>query len=734
MIFFLFFFLSGFCSLVYQVVWLRLAMASFGVTTALVSIVLSVFMAGLALGSWGGGRLVRRMSARSAGYFMALYGASELTIGVSGVVVPPLLRAGRSLLFGQADRVAWESSGYYLASAAWIALILLPFATCMGATFPLVMAAIRAAFPEKSPRSFSFLYLANVLGATAGTLGTAFLFIELVGFSKTLLLAAFLNAVVAVSAFILARGNFSRKFAIQEGVESGSADRRNAFLLPLLFTSGLCSLAMEVVWTRQFVPFIGPFVYSFAIMLAVYLAATAIGSRLYRARKQPADWRTAAILAGCCSLFPLLAADPRIPIPIFRFTEVIQSLRVLFGIGPFCGVLGFLTPMLLDRWSGGNPDRAGRAYAINSVGCIAGPLLAGFVLLPMVGERWSLVLLAVPLFLFGLLPQSRRETKGLRWPAFGVSVAASFLLIVFTRDFETLYPGARVLRDHTATVIAAGQGRGKLLLVNGVGITLLTPITKMMVHLPATILDAPPKTILIICFGMGTSFRSALTWGVPVTAVDLVPSVPKLFNYFHRDADELMRSPNATVVIDDGRRFLERTRETYDIIVIDPPPPVAAAGSSLLYSRQFYDTVALHLRPGGILQQWLPVGAKDTVTSSVAQALRDSFPEIRVFGSVEHWGLHFLAANRPLRRRTPEEMVVLLPLAAERDLLEWGPEKTAIGQFQSVLNQEVSIDSLIGANPQVPMLTDDRPVNEYNLLRRVHGYFDHTPPATRQVP
>jgi spermidine synthase len=205
--FLLFFFLSGFCSLVYQVVWLRLAMAGFGVTTALVSIVLSVFMAGLALGSWGGGKLVRRMAARSAGFFIALYGASELAIGISGVVVPPLLQAGRKLLLLRAEHEAWESSGYYLASAAWIGLILLPFATCMGATFPLVMAAIRSAFPDESPRSFSFLYLANVLGATAGTLGSAFVFIELLGFSKTLLLAASLNALVAISAFAIGGGS-----------------------------------------------------------------------------------------------------------------------------------------------------------------------------------------------------------------------------------------------------------------------------------------------------------------------------------------------------------------------------------------------------------------------------------------------------------------------------------------------------------------------------------------------
>ena len=94
--------------------------------------------------------------------------------------------------------------------------------------------------------------------------------------------------------------------------------------------------------------------------------------------------------------------------------------------------------------------------------------------------------------------------------------------------------------------------------------------------------------MLIICFGMGTTFRSAMSWSIPVTVVELVPSVPKLFTYYHPDGGPVLASPWAHVVIDDGRRYLERVPQKYDAIIIDPPPPVQAAGSSLLYSREFY--------------------------------------------------------------------------------------------------------------------------------------------------
>ena len=156
-------------------------MAAFGVTTPMVSIVLSIFMAGLALGSWAGPS-VRSLENRPAGFFISLYGAIELAIGVSGLAVAPLLRAGRTLLSAQG--ASWGSGDYYLASAAWVGLVMLPFCTCMGTTFPLAMAGIRAAFRAKSATSFSYLYLANVLGAMAGAVGSAFFFIELLGFSE----------------------------------------------------------------------------------------------------------------------------------------------------------------------------------------------------------------------------------------------------------------------------------------------------------------------------------------------------------------------------------------------------------------------------------------------------------------------------------------------------------------------------------------------------------------------
>jgi spermidine synthase len=217
-----------------------------------------------------------------------------------------------------------------------------------------------------------------------------------------------------------------------------------------------------------------------------------------------------------------------------------------------------------------------------------------------------------------------------------------------------------------------------------------------------------------------------LSWGIHSTAVELVPSVPPLVNFFHADAAKRMDSPMSHVVIDDGRFYLERSADQYDIITIDPPPPVEAAGSSLLYSKEFYATAKQHLRAGGILQQWLPKG-DSAVTSSVARALMESFPYVRAFHSIEGWGIHFLVSATPIPNLSAAELAAKLPDAAARDLMEWGPSSTPQQQFETVLARELSVAALIQRDPEVHALQDDYPVNEYFILRRLGD------PAYRQT-
>jgi predicted membrane-bound spermidine synthase len=710
--YFAFFFISGFCSILYELVWLRLTMAQFGVTTPLVSIVLSMFMAGLGIGSWVAGALVRRYGGRVSFPPLRLYAVAEFLIGTSALAVPLELRWGHHFVERMAGGTALSSGAHYLASGTLVALIVIPWCACMGATIPLAMFAIGRDSRYETRRSFSFLYLSNVVGAVAGAIIPLFL-IELSGFHGTLRFGALLNAAIAASAFGLTlvrheRGSATAPTEVKTPTPV-PGQRKGAPVL--LFLTGLSTMGMEVIWIRLFTPYVGTLVYSFAIILVSYLLATFFGSKAYResSRSRDPDSRLAWIMLAPLGLLPLLTSDPRLPLPF-------GAALVWLGVAPFAGVVGFLTPMLVDRWSGGDPDRAGRAYAVNVLGCILGPLLSGFLLLPLVGEHIAMLLLVLPwLVMAGLRPEGREPRLSLR-PSAYVIVAAALAVFFLTKDFETLFPQRQVMRDSTATVIATGDGMQKQLLTNGIGMTALSPTTKMMAHLTLASLEQPPRNALIICFGMGTTHRSVISWGIPATSVELVPSVPRLFSYFHNDGAKILASPLSHLVIDDGRRYLERSPQKYDAIIIDPPPPVEAAASSLLYSEEFYAVAKERLQPGGILQQWLPWGDR-AVLASVARALKSPFSYVRVFRSVEGWGWHFLASMRPIPARNAEDLVARLPPGAIVDLMEWGPAKTPTEQFERVLSTETTTGQLIALSPSTPALQDDRPINEYYLLR-----------------
>ncbi len=710
-----FFFISGFCGLLYQVVWLRLAFASFGVITPVISVVISVFMLGLALGSAAAGRFAASL-ARAAGLSaIYLYAATELVIGAGAFMVPRLFGAGSALLShaGQTD-----SFTYLLLSAVAIALAILPFAFAMGATYPLVMAYVREE-PDADATSFSHLYLANVLGASMGALLTAVVFVELLGFRTTLALAGAMNLLIASGAALL--GYRSRRRGAIAPVQGpaparGTAVATVAWSRTILFTTGFASLAMEVVWTRTFAPALGTQVYAFASLLVAYLVATWIGSYAYR--RHLAAGRVLSIgallaLAGITALLPVVLNDPR-AVP----EGAARAVLALASIVPFCTALGYLTPRLIDDYARGQPALAGGAYAINAAGCILGPLLASYALLPAMGARFSLVALCLPLLLLAVA-YARELKPGLRWAgagaAGGLLAFAAAVSVSYENPCSWTARNCEVRRDYTATVVSLGAGMQRRLLVNGVGITELTPITKFMGHLPAALHSGPPASALVICFGMGTTFRSLLSWGLDTTAVELVPSVRDAFPFYFDDAAAVMRNPRGRVVIDDGRRFLERTRRTFDIVVVDPPPPVEAAASSLLYSREFNEAVKRRLNPGGVFQTWFPVG-EERIARAIAKSLADSFAYVRVYRSVEGWGLHFTASMQPIPELDAQGMLARMPEAARRDLAEWssGDLRT---EAAIVLDSELPIARLVAPGAR-DTITDDRPFNEYFLLRR----------------
>jgi spermidine synthase len=721
---FLLFFLSGFSSLVYQVVWTRMAFASFGIITPVLSIVLSVFMLGLAAGSLAGGTLIAALVRKSRFSAVYFYGLAEFLIGIGAFAVPYLFAVSARLLLPAGEM---KSLTYLAFSALALAISILPWCFCMGTTFPFMMAYVREIAPENS-RSFSFLYLANVLGAMAGTFITAFALIEFFGFRTTLWIAAAGNFTIAIiSAVLGARAARPSDLQVTRDMDLATASPASSsfFVKLVLFSTGFISMAMEVVWSRAFTIVLKTQVYSFASIVFTYLGATFLGSFIYRHHLKQKK------VAPLYSLFALLAMTGFLPVVINDTRVITESTSYVFNprsitfllasICPLCALLGYLTPRLIDDYSAGSPKKAGIAYAINVLGCILGPLVAGYLLLPWMSQSRALVLLALPLIAFWIStarsqPLSRRLATGF------VTVAIVIWSAFFSLDFEATalryLQGAQIRRDYVASVTSCGIARqNKSLLVNGFGMTSLTPITKFMAHIPISFHKTPPKSILIICFGMGTTYRSALSWNIDTTAVELVPSVVDAFGYYHFDAEEYLHNPLGHIVIDDGRRYLNRCNRKFDIIIVDPPPPIEAAGSSLLFSREFYELAKQHLEPDGILQMWDPNGP-GLMSDAVLRSIYESFPYVLCYESIEGWGLHLFGSMQPIEALTPEQMAAKMAPAARADLLEWSDTPDLPAYIGRVLNNQLPI--ILNNNPNV-RITDDHPFNEYYILRQLRS-------------
>ena len=564
-----------------------------------------------------------------------------------------------------------------------------------------------------------------------GTFYTAVVLVEMLGFHHTLWVAAGGNLTIAFIGACLA---WERRQKQIPPVEAGN--KIEALTAPensparwngvILFSTGLIAMAMEVVWSRAFAVVLKTQVYSFALIVFTYLGATFLGSLIYRRdlrRNQVRSKHMLLFALAFTALLPVLVNDPRLIVEEYWTINLrpTSAFILLASLGPFCALLGYLTPSLIDEYAAGRPRLAGQAYAINILGCILGPLVGCYLLLPWISERCALILLGLPFIAFWLA-LDRSPSRFRRVGCASVLAVGLIQAIFFSRDFEGMMlkqaQNTVVRRDYMASVMSFGNQRSnKMLLVNGFGMTMLNPVTKFMAHLPLAFHQGKPESALVICFGMGTSYRSALSWDIDTTTVELVPGVTKAFGFYHADAAQVMQDPNGHVIIDDGRRYLKRTSKKFDVIIVDPPPPVCAAGSSLLYSKEFYTLAKQHLNPGGILQTWYP-GGEVATGQAVARSIQESFPYVRGFQSVAGWGVHFLASTDPTEQLDANQLAARMPERAKRDLLEWNSSEDATAYLGRVVANEVSVPRLNSRDPDV-IITDDRPYNEYFLLRQL---------------
>ncbi len=696
------FFLSGMASLAYQSVWMREAMGQFGVITPVLSTVLVVFMAGLAIGTAWGARFVSKKDGRAV---LRLYGLTELGIALSALTVAPLLRF---LADASAIYVAGSASAeFLLISQGMIALAMLVPCILIGLTLPLGMRFLET---QAARHAFSHLYLFNLTGAVAGCALPLFV-VELLGFRATTYVFAIANLLAAAIAFLLVSRLQADTKIEAEKPASKALSKEHAVLL---FATGAIAMGAETIWLKSYIPVLGSSVYSFSLVLITYLLFNYLGANYYKQAMKKSEEKARQLYHHALFFLPIAVACSVLAISVESFR--ILSVGSLLLLGPLCFACGIILPHVMDEACKDNSAGVYRAYRWNFLGCVLGPLLSTYVLFGWFGFKGTLMVYAALAALVivwlarssAFVFQPRRLVVVLSAALVGLSVAMP--------DFEAhLAPLGNLYRDHVGSVIAISDPQARIF-VNGIGMTVKTTITKNMAHLPLAHLNHTPKKALAICFGMGTTVRSFASWPLEnIYAAELSSGVLQAFENFHADAAEIRKDPRVHLVADDGRRFLKRTDQRFDVITIDPPPPIYAAGSGLLYTREFLALIKSRLAEGGILQHWIPDG-DDVLHAAIYNALRKHFSHVKMLDSIEGWGVHFLASDAPIKEMNSAEFAKALPEKAQRDFMEWAGQRS-FEEATSLSLRPLPAKPWQSESFAEYEMTDDMPYNEFSLFR-----------------
>jgi spermidine synthase len=287
--------------------------------------------------------------------------------------------------------------------------------------------------------------------------------------------------------------------------------------------------------------------------------------------------------------------------------------------------------------------------------------------------------------------------------------------------------GGVVVRSLEDEIASVQSGRGPAgeaeLWVTGTSMTLLTVDAKLMPILPL-IARPDARTALTVAFGMGSAFRSALTAGLITEAVELVPSVPRMFDVYYPDAETVLANPNGRVIVSDGRNHLELTDRRYDMIITDPPPPIESAGVSVISSREYYQAGRAHLNPGGVMMQWVPWGQTLDAFRAHVRTFRDVFPHVLIAFGPGGYGLFMLGSEQPVSLDPANIRAILARPGISADISSAydSPEHDAAGWAGLIASLVwISEDQIAPFAGDGPLITDDRPLPEYFLLSKLFG-------------
>jgi spermidine synthase len=661
---------SGCSALIYEIVWFQLLQLVIGSSAVSLGVLLGTFMGGMCLGSVV---LARVVSARH--HPLRVYALLELGIGIAGLVV----------FFGMpyVDRLYTTNVGHGFAGillrGGVCALCLLPPTLLMGATLPAI-----ARWVETTPQGVSwlgFFYGGNIAGAVFGCLLAGFYLLRVHDLATATYVAAALNGAVALVSLGLAARAPHAALALDPAKSRAARATGSWSVYVAIALSGLCALGAEVIWTRLLSLMLGATVYTFSIILAVFLLGlgigSSIGSLLARGTARPRlvlggcqlllaaaiAW-TAYLLARSLPYWPIDPSLSTSPWLIFQLDLV----RCAWAILPAPCLWGASFPLALAAVAapGQDPGRlVGKTYAANTVGAIAGALGFSILVVGWVGtqhaQRLLIGLSAVAALVVlvpslanaasgkGALAQARRFA-GAAALAAATGIAALLAWGVPAIPAELIAYGRYLpTRDRAVDILYMGEGLNASVAVSesdgvrnfhvsGKVEASSEPqdmrLQRMLGHIPA-LLHPKPESVLVVGCGSGVTAGSFVLHPdvKRIVICEIEPLIPRVVaQHFVKENYDVLRDPRVEVVFDDARHYILTTRDQFDVITSDPIHPWVK-GAATLYTQEYFELCKRRLKPGGLVTQWVPLYESDLNTVKTEMA---TFFEVFPHGTV--WG------------------------------------------------------------------------------------------------
>jgi predicted membrane-bound spermidine synthase len=671
-VFFFLFTVSGFAGLIYESIWSHYLKLFLGHAAYAQTLVLALFMGGMAIGSW----LCSRWSGSWANLLRG-YALAEALIGLAALAFHPVFVAATDAAYESVLPALRGDVPAMLFKWTLAGLLILPQSVLLGMTFPLMSAGLIRRYPLAPGESLAMLYFTNSLGAAIGVLASGFFMIERLGLPGTVQSAGLLNLGLAAVVWTLARGPERLEKGRSDAATPAASPAPYRLFLAIALLTGAASFIYEIGWIRMLSLVLGASTHSFELMLSAFILGLACGG--YWVRRRIDSIGDPVRFLGIVQVAMGLAALATLPLygQMFELmralmnalakTEAGYALFLLSSHGialaimfpaTFCA--GMTLPLITWTLLGHGEKAIGAVYAANMLGSILGVFAAAHVGMPLLGLKGlisagaalDIVLGLVLLWRLADAPRLRTAASAIALACFAAVLGAvhfdghKMASGVFRRGDLYTESDATMLfhRDgKTATVSLMDFGTHRSLRTNGKSdgaINMDPDGARISDEITMTLTAAIPlayrpdaKSAAVIGIGTGLTTHTLLGSGTirSVDTIEIEPAMAEASLRFAPRNSNAFADPRSHIVFDDAKSFFSTYDRKYDIIISEPSNPWVS-GVSSLFTGEFYRLARRYLNPGGVLVQWFQTYEIDTsLVASVLRALGESFPDYAVY-------------------------------------------------------------------------------------------------------